>query len=147
MEEFRDEITRLETHRNDEEQAAQAVCNRQHKQVVLWRSSSRHFHSLQGFVEQKDAVHNSLSQSRSTKRARLVRATEDEPEPGGQSTTTSAEGSRGRSRSPRMSAEVEMEECHECGKTHTRGVGKLSLNCLFAGRNNNNFDLCRPPGN
>ena len=24
---------------------------------------------------------------------------------------------------------------------------KLSLNCLFAGRNNNNFDLCRPPGN
>ena len=24
---------------------------------------------------------------------------------------------------------------------------KLSLNCLFARRNNNNFDLCRPPGN
>ena len=24
---------------------------------------------------------------------------------------------------------------------------KLSLNCLFAGRNSNNFDLCRPPGN
>ena len=24
---------------------------------------------------------------------------------------------------------------------------KLSLNCLFAGRNNNNFDICRPPGN
>ena len=23
---------------------------------------------------------------------------------------------------------------------------KLSLNCLFAGRNNNNFDLCRLPG-
>ena len=34
------------------------------------------------------------------------------------------------------------------GKTEaTRGVRKLSLNCLFAGRNNNNFDLCRPPGN
>ena len=29
----------------------------------------------------------------------------------------------------------------------TPRVGKLSLNCLFAGRNNNNFDLCRPPGN
>ena len=29
----------------------------------------------------------------------------------------------------------------------TLRVGKLSLNCLFAGRNNNNFDLCRPPGN
>ena len=29
----------------------------------------------------------------------------------------------------------------------TRRIGKLSLNCLFAGRNNNNFDLCRPPGN
>ena len=29
----------------------------------------------------------------------------------------------------------------------TRGVRKLSLNCLFAGRKNNNFDLCRPPGN
>ena len=26
-------------------------------------------------------------------------------------------------------------------------IGKLSLNCLFAGWNNNNFDLCRPPGN
>ena len=24
---------------------------------------------------------------------------------------------------------------------------KLSLNCLFPGWNNNNFDLCRPPGN
>ena len=24
---------------------------------------------------------------------------------------------------------------------------KLSLNCLFVGRDNNNFDLCRPPGN
>ena len=23
---------------------------------------------------------------------------------------------------------------------------KLSLNCLFTGRNNNNFDLCRLPG-
>ena len=29
----------------------------------------------------------------------------------------------------------------------TRLGRKLSLNCLFAGRNNNNFDLCRPPGN
>ena len=29
----------------------------------------------------------------------------------------------------------------------TRGVRKLSLNCLFAGCNNNKFDLCRPPGN
>ena len=29
----------------------------------------------------------------------------------------------------------------------TLRVRKLSLNCLFAGRNNNNFDLCRPPGN
>ena len=29
----------------------------------------------------------------------------------------------------------------------TPGVRKLSLNCLFAGRNNNNFDICRPPGN
>ena len=29
----------------------------------------------------------------------------------------------------------------------TRVGRKLSLNCLFAGRNNNNFDLGRPPGN
>ena len=39
---------------------------------------------------------------------------------------------------------------HTCGGVglgDTRAVGKLSLNCLFAGRNNNNFDLCRPPGN
>ena len=34
----------------------------------------------------------------------------------------------------------------EGGKVTPR-VGKLSLNCLFAGRNNNNFDLCRSPGN
>ena len=34
-----------------------------------------------------------------------------------------------------------------CMRGSTRGVRKLSLNCLFAGRNNNNFDLCRPPGN
>ena len=32
-------------------------------------------------------------------------------------------------------------------KLGTPRVGKLSLNCLFAGRNNNNSDLCRPPGN
>ena len=36
--------------------------------------------------------------------------------------------------------------CLWCSVSCTRGVGKLSLNCLFAGRNNNNFDLCRPPG-
>ena len=29
----------------------------------------------------------------------------------------------------------------------TLRIGKLSLNCLFPGRNNNNFDLCRPLGN
>ena len=32
-------------------------------------------------------------------------------------------------------------------KEVTRLGRKLSLNCLFARRNNNNFDLCRPPGN
>ena len=32
-------------------------------------------------------------------------------------------------------------------RPHTLLGRKLSLNCLFAGRNNNNFDLCRPPGN
>ena len=31
--------------------------------------------------------------------------------------------------------------------TDTLRVRKLSLNCLFAGGNNNNFDLCRPSGN
>ena len=30
--------------------------------------------------------------------------------------------------------------------TSTRGVRKLSLNCLFAEENINKFDLCRPPG-
>ena len=29
----------------------------------------------------------------------------------------------------------------------TRGVRKLSLNCPFAGRNNNKFDLLSSPGN
>ena len=34
------------------------------------------------------------------------------------------------------------------GKERSTLLGrKLSLNCLFAGRNNNNSDLCRPPGN
>ena len=39
----------------------------------------------------------------------------------------------------------EDRDIHEIERTPR--VGKLSLNCLFAGRNNNNFDLCRPPGN
>ena len=43
------------------------------------------------------------------------------------------------------------EACHgdvlKSSRSCTLRVGKLSLNCLFAGRNNNNFDLCRPPGN
>ena len=34
-----------------------------------------------------------------------------------------------------------------CVFQDTRLGRKLSLNCLFARRNNNNFDLCRPPGN
>ena len=43
--------------------------------------------------------------------------------------------------------EVPVVECLD-GLARITLVGrKLSLNCLFAGRNNNNFDLCRPPGN
>ena len=31
--------------------------------------------------------------------------------------------------------------------SETRGGSTMSLNCLLGGRNNNLFDLCRPPGN
>ena len=42
------------------------------------------------------------------------------------------------------------QETLETGRMNfslTRGVRKLSLNCLCADRNNNNFDFCRPLGN
>ena len=53
---------------------------------------------------------------------------------------------------------IRIEEMHFAGPVPDEGDNptelegtrlgrKLSLNCLFACRNNNNFDLCRPPGN
>ena len=96
MQDIQDEITQLE-HTEEGRRASDAgQCSTRQQQLVLWRSSRRHFHSLRGFVKQKDAISAGLSRSRSTKLARVVQRWRKRrnPETGGLSTTTATEGTK-----------------------------------------------------